>query len=81
MAYFQMRKSDRQLTIFTTHFTTISPQKHHILHRISSKTPCKTATPPQKKKTEKKIGIGGRVSSPPLPHHRTSGSASGGSRS
>jgi len=28
-----------------------------------------------------RIGIGGRVSSPPLPHHRTSGSASGGSRS
>jgi hypothetical protein len=27
------------------------------------------------------IGIGGRVSSPPLPHHRTSGSASGGSKS
>jgi hypothetical protein len=27
------------------------------------------------------IGIGGRVTSPPLPHHRTSGSASGGSRS
>jgi len=25
------------------------------------------------------IGIGGRVASPPLPHHRTSGSASGGS--
>src|ERR1035438_2840745 len=25
------------------------------------------------------IGIGGRVTSPPLPHHRTSGSASGGS--
>jgi hypothetical protein len=28
-----------------------------------------------------RIGIGGRVTSPPLPHHRTSGSASGGSRS
>jgi hypothetical protein len=27
------------------------------------------------------IGIGGRVSSPPLPHHRTIGSASGGSKS
>ena len=27
------------------------------------------------------IGIGGRVTSPPLPHHRTCGSASGGSRS
>jgi hypothetical protein len=26
------------------------------------------------------IGIGGRVTSPPLPHHRTSGSASGGSK-
>ena len=25
------------------------------------------------------IGIGGRVASPPLPHHRTCGSASGGS--
>jgi hypothetical protein len=28
---------------------------------------------------ELSIGIGGRVTSPPLPHHRTSGSASGGS--
>ena len=28
-----------------------------------------------------RIGIGGRVASPPLPHHRTSGSASGGSMS
>ena len=26
-----------------------------------------------------RIGIGGRVASPPLPHHRTSGSAYGGS--
>jgi hypothetical protein len=26
-----------------------------------------------------KIGIGGRVAPPPLPHHRTCGSASGGS--
>lgn len=26
------------------------------------------------------IGIGGRVTSPPLPHHRTCGSASGGSK-
>ena len=26
-----------------------------------------------------RIGIGGRVTSPPLPHHRTCGSASGGS--
>jgi hypothetical protein len=25
------------------------------------------------------IGIGGRVAPPPLPHHRTCGSASGGS--
>jgi hypothetical protein len=34
-----------------------------------------------KSEREKAIGIGGRVASPPLPHHRTSGSASGGSRS
>ena len=29
----------------------------------------------------RKIGMRGRVTSPPLPHHRTSGSASGGSKS
>jgi hypothetical protein len=48
-----MRKSDRQRTSFTTHFTMISPQKHHILHRISSKTPAKQPLHHNRKKQKK----------------------------
>jgi hypothetical protein len=57
MAYFQMQKSDRQLTIFTTHSTTISPQKHHNLHHnlhhTSSKPPAKQPLHHKRKKQKK----------------------------
>jgi hypothetical protein len=49
VAYFSAEKSVRQLTTFTTHFTTTSPQKDHVLHALFPKTPCKTSTPPQQK--------------------------------
>ena len=37
-----------------------------------------TCPPGRARSTTKEIGIGGRVAPPPLPHHRTCGSASGG---
>jgi hypothetical protein len=45
-----MRKSDRERTIFTTHSTTNSPQKHHVPHTLFSKTPCKIHPPPRQRK-------------------------------
>jgi hypothetical protein len=45
-AYFSNRKRAPQLTTFTTHSTTISPQKHHVLHTIFPKNPCKNTYPP-----------------------------------
>ena len=36
---------------------------------------------PSSKRYDVLIGIGGNLTAPPLPHHRTCGSASGGSRS
>jgi hypothetical protein len=49
VAYFSRSKSVRQLTTFTTQFTTNSPSKNHVLHPIFCKTPCKnTKTGPHK---------------------------------
>jgi hypothetical protein len=41
MSCFSPPKNDRQLTSFTTHFTTTSPQKHHTKHALFAKTPSK----------------------------------------
>src|SRR5579863_1905134 len=51
--------------------------------RTAIKLAAKLPQPLQKRKIghRSQVGIGGRVASPPLPHHRTSGSASGGSMS
>jgi hypothetical protein len=51
---FRRAKNDRQLTTFATQFTTTSPQKHHVLHPLFPKNPCKNKVPPaQRKKREK----------------------------
>src|SRR6202035_673391 len=50
MKNFRPRKRDHQRTIFTTHFTTKSPQKNHDFSPQFPKTPCKNATPPRRKK-------------------------------
>jgi hypothetical protein len=42
VAHFLSWKSDRQSTTFTTHSTTNSPSKHHVLPPVFAKTPCKT---------------------------------------
>jgi hypothetical protein len=41
MSCFSPPKNDRQLTSFTTHFTTTSPQKHHTKHALFAKIPSK----------------------------------------
>jgi hypothetical protein len=53
---FRLQKSVRQLTTITTHFTTNSPSKHHVLHPVFRKTPCKNALSPRQKKKQKKGG-------------------------
>jgi hypothetical protein len=50
MAHFSSQISDHQLTIFTTHSTTFSPQKHHTKNRFSPKYPCKNTNPTMQKK-------------------------------
>jgi hypothetical protein len=52
VAYFWPRKSNHQLTIFTTHFTTKSPQKYHDLTPNIPKTPAKTPFHHARKKPE-----------------------------
>jgi len=47
---FSATKSDHQRTIFTTLFTTKSPQKYHDLPPQFPKTPCKNTTSPHQKK-------------------------------
>jgi hypothetical protein len=42
VAHFSSPKNDHQRTTFTTHFTTISPQKHHVLRALFPKPPSKT---------------------------------------
>jgi hypothetical protein len=41
VSHFWSSKNDSFLTTFTTHFTTFSPQKNHVLHTTFSKTPLK----------------------------------------
>jgi hypothetical protein len=72
MAYFQMQKSDRPLTIFTTHSTTISPQKHHAFPHIFCKNPCKTPSPPQQEKGRTKQKKAARQKAEPLSFIRES---------
>jgi hypothetical protein len=48
--YFSTPKNDRQLTSFATHFTTTSPQKHHVLHTNFRKNTSKNAPAPQTRK-------------------------------
>jgi hypothetical protein len=55
VAYFSAPKSDRQLTSFTTHFTTNSPQKHHAEQHVFSKTPAKMTVHHARKKYTKII--------------------------
>src|ERR1700677_4313458 len=44
-------KSVRQLSTFATHSTTTSPQKHHALHSLFPKIPCKNCIPPAQTKS------------------------------
>jgi hypothetical protein len=41
VSYFSPPKNDRQLTTFTTHFTTNSPQNNHVYHPLFPKNPSK----------------------------------------
>src|ERR1700722_12637836 len=41
VTYSSLSKSVRQVTSFTTHFTTTSPSKHHVLPSTFRKNPCK----------------------------------------
>jgi hypothetical protein len=42
LSHISSLKTDHQSTTFTTHSTTNSPQKHHVLTPVFAKTPCKT---------------------------------------
>src|SRR5712691_8204846 len=53
--------------------------RHGVGSPVASRLPAARAVAGLKTKRDNKIGIGERVTSPPLPHHRTCGSASGGS--
>jgi hypothetical protein len=50
VAHFYSRGNVVQHTTFTTHSTTISPQKHHHQLSIFLKNPCKITNPPQQLK-------------------------------
>jgi hypothetical protein len=67
VTYFSLSKSVRQVTSFTTHFTTTSPSKHHVLPPTFSQ---KTLQKPQKHTHTKKLHFTPHLRRPPPRPHQ-----------